>query len=59
MPLLLDQLDEIEVEMVLVVHVLVAEERLMSVLVRLEEYGVVPVLVITDPYVFEDPMSPS
>lgn len=35
--------------------VLVTEEWLMSVLVKLEEYGVVPVAVITDPY---DPLFP-
>lgn len=49
------ELEKLEVDMVLVVTTSAAEEGLMSVLVKLEEYGVVPVLVITDPYEFEDP----
>lgn len=40
---------------VLVVEVPAADEGLMSVLVKIEEYGVVPILVITDPYVLEPP----
>ncbi|OTA89553.1 hypothetical protein M434DRAFT_14484 [Hypoxylon sp. CO27-5] len=52
------EVEKLVIVIVLVVSVMVAEERLMSVLVRLEEYGVVPVLVITDPYVFEDSLLP-